>query len=79
MNFSSSSSDALGSGGGGLPSRIDALGPSIYFSSTHFCSVYDREIDYELVKVVRPRCIELMNGCGNCPNRRYVTLRRVIE
>ncbi|MDD3092043.1 MAG: hypothetical protein PHG80_10460 [Methanoregulaceae archaeon] len=74
-----SSSDALGPEDGGLPSRTEALGPSIYFSSTHFCSVLGREIDYDLVRVVRPDCIEQMNGCGNCPNRRYVTIRKVSE
>lgn len=38
------------------------------WSSEQFniCEKLGREIDYTLVKMIRPACIEQMNGCGNC-------------
>ena len=32
-----------------------------------WCTEYNHEIDYELVREMSPPCIEEMNGCGNCP------------
>ncbi len=80
LDRASSGEEARGSGGPRplYLSRTETLRPSI-FAASHYCSVYEREIDVELVRVVRPECIEEMNGCGNCPHRRYVALRRVLE
>jgi len=36
-----------------------------------WCLHFDRAIDYRLVKIDRPPCIEERNGCGNCPESTY--------
>jgi len=36
-----------------------------------WCRHFDRAIDYRLVKIDRPPCIEEHNGCGNCPECGY--------
>jgi len=38
-------------------------------SSKPWCGKYDHAIDYELVKVKKPECIEKHNGCSNCPEQ----------
>jgi hypothetical protein len=37
----------------------------------NYCTKNGHEIDYELVRKIRPKCIEEMNGCGNCPKISY--------
>jgi len=37
----------------------------------NWCPRYRHEIDYELVKVLKPNCIDKNNGCGNCPLVEY--------
>lgn len=37
----------------------------------NYCSKFNREIDYELVKTIKPECIVENNGCGNCKNCKY--------
>ncbi|OQC69198.1 MAG: hypothetical protein BWX50_01040 [Euryarchaeota archaeon ADurb.Bin009] len=40
-----------------------------------WCRHFDRAIDYRLVKIDRPPCIEECNGCGNCPECGYQVSR----
>ena len=37
----------------------------------NWCRKFRREVDYQLVKLERPPCIEEHNGCGNCPECKY--------
>jgi len=46
-------------------------------SSVPWCGKFDRAIDYQLVKVEKPACIEEMNGCGNCRRCRQKSIREV--
>lgn len=36
-----------------------------------YCKKHKHDIDYELVKVLKPNCIEDNNGCGDCPENIY--------
>lgn len=39
----------------------------------NYCPVHDHEIDYELVNKIKPFCIKMHNGCGNCPHCVYIS------
>jgi hypothetical protein len=36
-----------------------------------WCRHFDRAIDYRLVKIDRPACIEERHGCAGCPESTY--------
>ncbi len=38
----------------------------ISIEQKNMCMKFGKEIDYELVKVQKPKCIEENNGCANC-------------
>jgi len=44
-----------------------------------WCRRFDRAIDYRLVKIDRPPCIEEHNGCGNCPECGHQETRTGVE
>ena len=39
----------------------------------NYCPIHSSEIDYELVRIKKPLCIKMHNGCGNCPCCVYIT------
>lgn len=38
----------------------------------NICMKFNKNIDYELVKIEKPKCIEDNNGCGNCKYCKYL-------
>ena len=43
----------------------------------NYCSIHNHEIDYELVNEIKPLCIKMYNGCGNCPCCIYISKIKV--
>ena len=50
---------------------------AISIEGYNYCSIHQHEIDYELVREIKPKCIEEHNGCGNCPRCVYITEMKV--
>jgi hypothetical protein len=44
---------------------------SLVFSGDNWCKRFGHSIDYELVKVKAPPCIDQNHGCANCPECGY--------
>lgn len=43
----------------------------------NYCPIHNHEIDYELVNEIKPLCIKMRNGCGNCPCCVYISKIKV--
>lgn len=39
----------------------------------NWCKVFDKPIEYQLIRLDKPPCIEENKGCGNCPYSTYKT------
>lgn len=39
----------------------------------NYCPIHHHEIDAELVREIKPICIKMHKGCGNCPCCVYIT------
>ncbi len=46
---------------------------AISIEGYNYCPIHHREIDYKLVREIKPLCIKMHNGCGNCPCCVYIT------
>ena len=44
---------------------------ALIFSGDNWCKKFNHSIDYELVKVRCPPCIDHYNGCAACPECGY--------
>ena len=43
----------------------------------NYCPIHSHEIDYELVREIKPLCIQMHKGCGNCPHIVYISEMKV--
>lgn len=46
---------------------------TISIEGYNYCPIHHHEIDYELVREIKPLCIKKRNGCGNCPCCVYIS------